>query len=156
LRAAAGAIQGEVSALWDTLAQAHHEVQEHAVAAQAMAAEIARLRDALAQAERKAQESGEGAQRLRAEVVTLRDARAKEERASQERAASEAALQAEIVTLQGALTAARQVGKAVIAAFRIETAAPTAPYGPSRLRQGIMRFFRSGMRCEIRRVGPVQ
>ena len=155
-RAAAGAIQGEVLALWDTLAQAHHEVQEHAVAAQAMAAEIARLRDALAQAERKAQESGEGAQRLRAEVVTLRDARAKEERASQERAASEAALQAEIVTLQGALTAARQVGKAVIAAFRIETAAPTAPYGPSRLRQGIMRFFRSGMRCEIRRVGPVQ
>ena len=155
-RAAAGAIQGEVLALWDTLAQAHHEVQEHAVAAQAMAAEIARLRDALAQAERKAQESGEGAQRLRAEVVTLRDARAKEERASQERTASEAALQAEIVTLQGALTAARQVGKAAIAAFRIETAAPTAPYGPSRLRQGIMRFFRSGMRCEIRRVGPVQ
>ena len=155
-RAAAGAIQGEVSALWDTLAQAHHEVQEHAVAAQAMAAEIARLRDALAQAERKAQESGEGAQRLRAEVVTLRDARAKEERASQERTASEAALQAEIVTLQGALTAARQVGKAAIAAFRIETAAPTAPYGPSRLRRGIMRFFRSGMRCEIRRVGPVQ
>ena len=155
-RAAAGAIQGEVSALWDTLAQAHHEVQEHAVAAQTMAAEIARLRDALAQAERKAQESGEGAQRLRAEVVTLRDARAKEERASQERTASEAALQAEIVTLQGALTAARQVGKAVIAAFRIETAAPTAPYGPSRLRRGIMRFFRSGMRCEIRRVEPVQ
>ena len=155
-RAAAGAIQGEVLALWDTLAQAHHEVQEHAVAAQAMAAEIARLRDALAQAERKAQESGEGAQRLRAEVVTLRDARAKEERASQERTASEAALQAEIVTLQGALTAARQVGKAAIAAFRIETAAPTAPYGPSRLRRGIMRFFRSGMRCEIRRVGPVQ
>ena len=155
-RAAAGAIQGEVLALWDTLAQAHHEVQEHAVAAQTMAAEIARLRDALAQAERKAQESGEGAQRLRAEVVTLRDARAKEERASQERAASEAALQAEIVTLQGALTAARQVGKAAIAAFRIETAAPTAPYGPSRLRRGIMRFFRSGMRCEIRRVEPVQ
>ena len=155
-RAAAGAIQGEVLALWDTLAQAHHEVQEHAVAAQTMAAEIARLRDALAQAERKAQESGEGAQRLRAEVVTLRDARAKEERASQERTASEAALQAEIVTLQGALTAARQVGKAVIAAFRIETAAPTAPYGPSRLRRGIMRFFRSGMRCEIRRVEPVQ
>jgi len=155
-RAAAGAIQGEVLALWDTLAQAHHEVQEHAVAAQAMAAEIARLRDALAQAERKAQESGEGAQRLRAEVVTLRDARAKEERASQERTASEAALQAEIVTLQGALTAARQVGKAAIAAFRIETAAPTAPYGPSRLRRGIMRFFRSGMRCEIRRVEPVQ
>ena len=155
-RAAAGAIQGEVLALWDTLAQAHHEVQEHAVAAQTMAAEIARLRDALAQAERKAQESGEGAQRLRAEVVTLRDARAKEERASQERTASEAALQAEIVTLQGALTAARQVGKAAIAAFRIETAAPTAPYGPSRLRRGIMRFFRSGMRCEIRRVEPVQ
>ena len=56
-------------------------------------------------------------------------------------AAAGAALQAEIATLQDTLTAARDVGKAAIAAFRIEAAAPIKPVEPSGWRETIMRYF---------------
>jgi hypothetical protein len=50
-------------------------------------------------------------------------------------------LQAEIAALQDALKAAQQVGKAVAAAFRIDTAVRIKPDVPRGRRQAIARFF---------------
>jgi hypothetical protein len=78
---------------------------------------------------------------LETDVGALRGRLAKAEGEATERATAAATLQAEIVTLQGTLDADRQVGKAAIAAFRIETAAPRAPDGPLGWRQSVVRFF---------------
>ena len=109
----AAALQAEVAALWDTLVQAEPEAQQREAAAVAMQGELAALRGRLTRAEGEARE----------------------------RAVAAAALQAEIVTLQSTLTAAREVGKAAIAAFRIDTVAPTKPDRPRGWRQAVMRLF---------------
>jgi len=167
--ATADALRAEVVVLWDTLAQAEREAEDRAAAGKATQRELAALRGALAQADREAQEradrvptlfaevkvlrealaraEGEAQQRaaaretLKAEVGALRETLAQAEREAQERAAAAMALRTEIVTLQDTLTAARQVGKAALAAFRIDTAAPTQPDGPRAWRRAIMRFF---------------
>jgi hypothetical protein len=51
------------------------------------------------------------------------------------------ASQAEVVALRDALTVARQVGKAAIAALHFGSGAPTKPDGRRGWRQAIMRFF---------------
>jgi hypothetical protein len=48
------------------------------------------------------------------------------------------------VALQDTLTAARQVGKAAIAAFRASSAVPMEPDRPLGWRQAMMRFFGAG------------
>jgi hypothetical protein len=133
--------QAEVAALWDALGQAEREAQERAVATEAMQSEIAALRAGLGQAEREAQERAVATEAMQSEIVALRAGLGQAEREAQERAVATEAMQSEIVALQGTLTAARQVGKAAIAAFRIETAAPTKPDRPLGRRQSIMRFF---------------
>ena len=135
---AALSMQSEVATLRDALMQAQRAGQERAVAADAIQAS---LREALAQAERQAQQRAAAAQALEAEVRTLRGRLAQVEGEARERAATTAALQAEIEALQGTLTAARQVGKAAIAAFRIENAAPPKIDRPHGWRQAIMRFL---------------
>jgi hypothetical protein len=50
-------------------------------------------------------------------------------------------LQADVVALQGTLTAAREVGKAAIAALRIDTVVPAKPDGSRGWRQLAMRFL---------------
>jgi hypothetical protein len=139
--AEAEAIQAEVGALWDSLGQLHEEAQQREAAAVAVRGEVAALRGVLARAEREAQQRATAAQALEAEARALRARLAQAEGEARERAATTAALQAEIETLQGTLTAARQVGKAAIAAFRIETAVPTKPVVPRGWRQAIMRFL---------------
>ena len=78
---------------------------------------------------------------LEAEVGTLRGRLAQAEGEATERRAAAAALEAQIATLQDTLTAAREVGKAAIAAFRLDIAAPAKPHRPGGWRRGIMRFF---------------
>jgi hypothetical protein len=73
-------------------------------------------------------------------VSALETALAQAERERQQRAADAAALQDEIAALQGALAAARQVGRAAIAAFRIEAGAPMEPPAQRRW-PAITRFF---------------
>ena len=58
-----------------------------------------------------------------------------------ERRAAAAALEAQVATLQGTLTAAREVGKAAIAAFRLDVTAPVKPDRPGGWRRGVMRFL---------------
>jgi hypothetical protein len=138
--AAALSMQGEVAALRDALTQAQRAGQESAVAGDAMQAEVTALREALAQAERGAQQRAAA----EAEVGALRGRLARAEREATDSAAAAAALQAEIVAVQDTLTAARQVGKAAIAAFRASSAAPMEPDRPLGWRQAIMRFFGAG------------
>jgi hypothetical protein len=162
-RGAAGlAMQSEIGALRAALAQAEREAQERGAAGLAMQSEIGALRAALAQAEREAQERGvetaatqneiaalerEAEERgaavaaTEAEIAALRGRLAQAEGEARERAAAAVASRAEIATLQDTLSAARQVGKAVIDAFRIETAAPTKLVAPRRWGRGVMRFF---------------
>jgi hypothetical protein len=131
LLAARQAARAELAAREAALHSAEQRAQERAAAAEAMQAEIAALRGGLARAEREAQQRAASETALQGEIVGLQATVAQAERA---------ALQAEIVTLQGTLTAAREVGKAAIAAFRIETAAPMKPGEPRGWRQAIMWF----------------
>src|SRR5271165_3912260 len=139
--AALQSTQAEVAACEAALGRAEQEAQERGAAAEAMRAEVGALRETLVRTEGEAQERAVAAEAMRAEVGALRGRLARAEGEAQQRAAAAAALQAEIVTLQGTLTAARQVGKAAIAAFRIETAVPMKPDEPRGWRQAIMRFF---------------
>jgi hypothetical protein len=120
--------QSEIAVLRDALSRAEQ-------------AELGTMRETLARAEREAQQRAAAAQALEAKVGTLRRRLEQAEGEAKERAAAAVALQAEIATLQDTLTAAREVGKAAIAAFRIETAAPAKPDRPDGWRRGIMRFF---------------
>src|SRR5271166_2704257 len=141
LRAALQVAQAEAAAREAALRLAEQEAQERHATAEAMQGEIATLREALVQTDREVRRRTAAAERLQDEVSGLRTRLAMAERESQDRAASAAALQAELITLQGTLAAAREVGKAAIAAFRIETAAPMKPDGPRGWRQAIIRFF---------------
>ena len=134
-------MQAEIVALWDSLGQLREEAQQREAATLALRGEFVSLRGTLAQAEDEARERAATTTTLQAEIATLRGRLAQAEREAGERAATTAALQAEIETLQGTLTAARQVGKAAIAAFRIETAPPTKPVVQRGWRQAIMRFL---------------
>jgi hypothetical protein len=96
------------------------------------------LRDAAAKAEREAQHRTAAEAALQTEIAGLRGTLAKSKQEAQEHAA---AMQAEIVTLQRALDAARQVGKATVAAFRIDSAAPVKIDAPPGWRQAIKWFF---------------
>jgi hypothetical protein len=72
---------------------------------------------------------------------TLRETLAKAEDEARERTRTTAALQTEIATLQETLGAARQVGKAVIAALRTQTAAPVKLDSSPGWWQAVIRFF---------------
>jgi hypothetical protein len=134
--------RAEVKALRETLAKVEHQGQERASAAAALQAEVMTLRDRLAQTELTERERAAVAVTLEAEVGVLRETLARAEGEAQERAATGAALQAEIVALQGTLTAARQVGKAAIAALQVSSGAPRKPDGRRGWRPATMRFFR--------------
>jgi hypothetical protein len=154
--ASAEGVQAEVMALWDSLGQFRDEAQQREAATLAVRAELEKERAAttaalqgeistvhgrLAQAEGEARERAATTAALQTEIATLRGRLAQADGEARERAATTAALQGEVATLQGTLTAARQVGKAAIAAFRIEAAAPTKPVVPRGWRQAIMRFL---------------
>jgi predicted nucleic acid-binding Zn-ribbon protein len=96
------------------------------------------LRDALAQAEK---ERAAAAKTLEAEVGALRERLVQAQREAQECVSARATLQAEIAALQGTLDAARQVGKATLAALQLGSSAPTKPDGPRGWRRAVMRFF---------------
>jgi hypothetical protein len=145
---AALATQNEIAGLRAALEQAEQEGQKHlaatevlqaevgaqSAAAEVLQAEIGSLRQALAQGDRAAQERGVAAEALQTEVALLRETLAKAQREAQERAA-------EIGALQEALTAARQVGKAAIAAFRMDAMVPARPEEPRGWRRAVMRFL---------------
>ena len=132
--AATEAMHGEITALWDILEQREG-------AATAMQGEIATLRDTLAQAEREARQRRAAAEALEAELRRLRERLTQAEGEATERRAAAAALEVQITALQDTLTAAREVGKAAIAAFRLDIAAPAKPHRPGAWRRGIMRIF---------------
>ena len=142
------AAQAEVVTLREALTQAERAQQERAVAAEVAQAEVVTLREALTQAERAEQDRAVVAEVAQVEVVTLRETLAKAEREAEQRATAVAALQDDVVALQGTLTAAREGGKAAIAALHIDTAVPTKPDGWRGWRQLAMRFLdaRTGLR----------
>ena len=145
--AAAAAIQAEVGALREILARTEHDLQERGAAAAAIQAEVGALREILARAEHDLQERGAAAAAIQAEVGALREILARAEHDLRERGAAGAALQAEIVALKSTLTAARQVGKAAIAALQIGGSAPTKRDVQRGWRQAVMRLF--GARTSI-------
>ena len=173
----AEAMHAEVAELWDTLMHAGRETQQHEAAATAMRGEITTLRDSLARAEREVQRRATSAQALEVELVGLREAVARSARekrpiaaealevrgklaqtesVASERATAAAALQAEIATLQDALVAARQVGRAAVAAFRINTVVPVKLDERRGWRQAVTRFLgtRASLLDRASRVGP--
>ena len=79
------------------------------------------------EAERLGQERAAAAEAMSAEIEAMRAALAQAKRERQQSVTDAAALRAEIAPLQGKLAAARRVGKAAIAAFRTEAAAPMQP-----------------------------
>jgi hypothetical protein len=135
------AMESEIAALRESLAQAERKTQERAAASTTLQAEVRTLRERLAEAERKTQERAAASTTLQAEVRTLRERLAEAERETQERRAALGTMRAEIATLQDTLSAARQVGKAAIAAFRVETAAPTKSDSTGGWRRSMMRLF---------------
>jgi hypothetical protein len=138
---AAGAMQAEIMAVRGALTQVESAPQERSPAAETLEAKVRALLERLAHAEGEVGERAASAAALQAEIAALRERLAHAEGEVGERAASAAALQAEIVALQGTLTAARQVGRAAIAAFRIGSAAPTKPERRRGWRQAVIRFF---------------
>jgi hypothetical protein len=142
--AALQAVQSGCAARESALRRAEREATERAAAAAALQGEVVTLRGELARAEHEVTERAAAAAALQGEVATLRGELARAEREVTERAAAAAALQAEIVAVQGTLTAARQVGKAAIAAFRASIAAPMEPDRPLGWRKAMMRFFVAG------------
>jgi hypothetical protein len=136
--------QAERAARDAASAELSHQADELRAALQAAQAETAARESALRRAEQEAKERNVAATALQREVATLRGGLARAEREATERAAAAAALQTEIVAVQGKLTAVRQVGKAVIAAFRASSAAPVEPDRPLGWRQAMMRFFGAG------------
>jgi chromosome segregation ATPase len=96
--------------------------QERTAAAAALEAELGAVREAQ-RAERSAHL--EGAKVLEGEIAVLRDRLVAAEHEMQERATAATALRTEVAALQGMLGAARQVGKALSAACRIEASAST-------------------------------
>jgi hypothetical protein len=123
-------LRGEVLVLRDALAQAERADRERAGQAEATQNEVTALRKRLERTEGEVQQRAVAAETLAAEVGTMRERLAQAERQAQRHITDEAALQAEIVGLQGTLAAAREVGKAAIAAFRIDTVAPRNPDRP--------------------------
>jgi hypothetical protein len=141
LERAANSLKATLAEREGALRCAEEEAQQREEAATAMQSEIATLRDTLAQAEREARQRGPAAEASKAELRRLRERLTQAEGEAAERRAAAAALQAEIVTLQGALAASREVGRAAVAAFRLDISAPATPNRPGAWRRGIMRFF---------------
>jgi hypothetical protein len=123
------------------LLSAERAGEQRAAAAEAMQSQIAALQEALAKAEGAEQQRAAATEAMQAEITALRERLGQAGREAQHRAATLSGLQAEIAALQGALTAARQVGRAAIAACRIDSAAPMKPDEPRGWRWAVMRFF---------------
>jgi hypothetical protein len=136
------AAEAQLAAHEAALQRAHQEAQEAGAATLAMESEITTSRIALVEAEREAQSHKAVSEVLQAEIAGLRETLLQTEREARRRAAAQTALQGEVAALRGALTAARLVGKAAVAAFRIETTTPTKPDGPLGWRRAIIRFLR--------------
>jgi hypothetical protein len=117
--AAVATFEAEVRSLRGRLLKAEEVAAQRATALAAAPSETEALRDQLAQAEAEAAQRATAAAAIQTEIESLRSRLAQAERCEQELAAATAALQAEIGALQGALEAARQVGKAAIAALQI-------------------------------------
>jgi hypothetical protein len=139
--AAAVTLEAEVEAPRETLATTEAETQHRAAAERGLQAEVEALRETLAQTEAETQHRAAAERTLRAEVATLRGRLAQVEGEATEGRVTVAALQAEISTLQSTLVAARGVGKAAVAAFRLDIAPPAKPERTHGRRRGIMRFF---------------
>jgi hypothetical protein len=138
--AAAEAIEAKVEALRETLAKTEAETQHRAAAERGLQAEVEALRERLAQAKRETQQHAAAERTLQAEAATLRGRLVEAEGEATERRAA-AALGVQIAALQETLTAAREVGKAAVAAFRLDIAAPAMPHRPGGWRRGILRLF---------------
>jgi chromosome segregation ATPase len=139
--AAATTLQAEAETLRETLARTEAETQQRAAADRTLQAEAETLRETLARTEAETQQRAAADRTLQAEVTTLRRRFAEAEGQAAERRAEVAALQAEIATLQGTLSAAREVHRAAVAAFRIETVAPMNPPAQRVWRPSIARFL---------------
>lgn len=134
-------LQAEVATLHDALARAERAGRERADATEASQAEARTLRERLAKTEREMQEHATAAQVSEAEVGVLRGRLAQAADEATKRLSAVEAFQAEIAALQDTLTAARQVGKAAIAAFRLDAAAPVKSDSTGRWWRRMMRFF---------------
>jgi hypothetical protein len=113
------AIRSEVVRLRDALAERQEQRPEQAAAVETFEAEVRSLRGNPLKAEEVAAQHAASPAAMQAETEALRGALAQSESAKQERTAAAAALQTEIDSLRDALEAARQVGKAAMAALQI-------------------------------------
>jgi hypothetical protein len=139
--AAAAALQAEVEALRETLAKNEAETKERAAAAGTMDTEVRTLRERLAQADRETQQRAAAERRLQAEVVTLRGRLVEAEGEATERRTAAAALEVQVAMLRDTLTAAREVGRAAVSAFRVDIAAPAISHARRGRLQAVMKFL---------------
>jgi hypothetical protein len=115
--AVAEAMRGEIATLCGKLERAEQIARDHDIAAEAMRAEIATLRGKLERVEQAAQERG-------ATAAALRQAVAQTEHTAHDRDMAAETMRAEIVSLRHDVAAARQVGRAMIAALRVDPNPP--------------------------------
>jgi hypothetical protein len=143
-RAARAETERELSAIKAALsgreAALKRAEEERAAANLTLEADLGALHEKVAQAERDLQQRVNATQVLEREVRALRTRLDQAEVEATERRTAVAALQTEIAALQGSLSAAREAGKAAVAAFRLDAAVPV-PDKPGGRRRGIMRFF---------------
>jgi hypothetical protein len=131
--AVAEAMRGEIATLCGKLERAEQIARDHDIATEAMRAEIATLRGKLERADQAAQERG-------ATAAALRQAVAQAEQTAHDRDMAAEAMRAEIVSLRHDVAAARQVGRAMIAALRVD------PNPPLLNRIARKRWWRRGLR----------
>jgi hypothetical protein len=141
LREEREAMRSEIAALWDTLVQTEQEAQQREAAATAVHGEITKLRGTLAQAEREARQHAVAAKALKVELRGLRERSARADHEATEHWTAVAALQAEVATLHGSLTAAREVGRAAVNAFRLDIAAPAISHARGGRLQAVIKFL---------------
>ena len=135
------ALRAEVEQHAATEAALRAEVEQHAATAAALRAEVKQhaMSEAALRAESEQRAAAAGA--LRAEVNSLRIKFEEAERGRLDGEAAASARQAEITSLRGELTAARQVGTAVLASLRSAPIPVSLPPRDARLLTVMLRRF---------------
>jgi hypothetical protein len=116
--ARAEAVKVEVAAIQDTLAKTHRSLQERIAVASALQVELELARKNRAELEHRESRHDSALTALQAEVNSLRIKLEEAERSLLEGEAAASLREAEITSLRGELTAARDVGRAVLASLR--------------------------------------
>jgi chromosome segregation ATPase len=122
----------EIAALRQAVDRAKEEAERRAVRGAELQAEITTLRGMVKRAEQVAQERQTTAVAMVSEIAALRQAVDRAEHVLHDRNAATEAMQDEIVSLRNDIAAARQVGREMFVALRVDPKPSLNRGGPDR------------------------